>query len=88
MKSLDDPKGHCDSEDGLGSTGMGAPAGEIICGADEITCSITVPVRQGRHFHAEYLFILGKLVSSEAKNRISLEDSCFHHRKNNLKKNP
>jgi hypothetical protein len=39
------------------------------------------PVGQGRHFHAEYLFILRKLVSAEAKNRIILEDSCFHHTK-------
>jgi hypothetical protein len=43
-----------------------------------------VPVGQGRHFHAEYLFILGKLVSAEAKNWIILEDSCFHHTKNNF----
>jgi hypothetical protein len=42
----------------------------------------TVLVGQGRHFHAEYLFILRKLVLAEAKNRIILEDSCFHHTNN------
>jgi hypothetical protein len=46
----------------------------------------TVPVGQGRHFHAEYLFILRKLVSAEAKNRIILKDSYFHHTKNNFLK--
>jgi hypothetical protein len=47
----------------------------------------TIPVGQGRHFHAEYLFILRKLVSAEAKNRIIMEDSCFHHTKNNFFEN-
>jgi hypothetical protein len=41
----------------------------------------TVPVGQGWHFYAEYLCILRKLVSAEAKNRNILEDSCFHHQK-------
>jgi hypothetical protein len=43
----------------------------------------TVPVGHGRHFHAEYLFILRKLVLAEAKNIIILEDSCFYHTKKN-----
>jgi hypothetical protein len=41
----------------------------------------TVSVGQGQHFHAEYLFILRKLVTAEAKNRIILEDSYFYHTK-------
>jgi hypothetical protein len=42
----------------------------------------SVLVGQGRHFHAECLFILRKLVSAEAKIRIILEDSYFHCTKN------
>jgi hypothetical protein len=54
---------------------------KLVIGLSLVWRAHTVPVGQGQHFHAEYLFILRKLVSAEAKNRIILEDSCFRRTK-------